>query len=354
MSVGFGSETVTDRRHQGEPGRFRLEVPFRPLLAYQGVPVLVTGASGFIGGWVARLLSQCGAELALVGRDRDRLQQFCELSRIQARTITVDLAEPGAFSRAYTEVSPAITFNLAGYGVDRGERDEALAWRLNAELVHEMALVIGASNSPWRRQRMVHAGSALEYGPARDVSSEETTPQPTTLYGKSKLQGSEYLQTVCSKTGLQAVAARVFTVYGPGEHASRLLPSLIQAARSSEPLALTGGEQKRDFIFVRDVAEGLLRLGLVSQARAPVVNLATGELTSVRVFAETAAELLEMRQGHLRFGELSYRDEEMWHAPVDTSGLERLLGWKPSASVREGIQQTIAFETGETIAPDEG
>lgn len=346
---------MADRRHQGEPGRFRLEVPFSPLLAYQGVPVLVTGASGFIGGWVARLLSQCGAELSLVGRDRDRLLQFCELSRIRAtRTIAVDLAEPGAFSRVYTEVSPAITFNLAGYGVDRGERDEALAWRLNAELVHEMALVIGASNSPWRRQRMVHAGSALEYGPAGGVISEETTPQPATLYGKSKLQGSKYLQTVCGKTGLQAIAARVFTVYGPGEHGSRLLPSLIQAARSTEPLALTGGEQKRDFIFVRDVAEGLLRLGLVSQARAPVVNLATGELTSVRVFAETAAELLEMRQGQLRFGELSYRDEEMWHDPVDTSSLERLLGWKPSASVREGIQQTIAFETRETIAPDEG
>lgn len=323
------------------------------LLAYQGVPVLVTGASGFIGGWVARLLSQCGAELSLVGRDAGRLRQFCEFSGVRARTIKVDLGEPGAFSLAYAEVSPAITFNLAGYGVDRTERDEALARRLNATFVREMAVVIASHASTWPGQRMVHVGSALEYGIAKSGISEETTPQPTTLYGKSKLQGTEYLRRVCEEAGLKGITARLFTVYGPGEHASRLLPSLIRAARSGEPLALTGGEQQRDFTYVKDVAEGLLRLGLVSQTRERVVNLATGKVIPVRDFVKTAAELLGLKKDQLHFGQLPHRKEEMWHGPVDVAGLVHLLGWKPSCSVHEGISQTIACEATESIVPDE-
>ena len=81
---------------------------------------------------------------------------------------------------------------------------------------------------------------------------------------------------------MRAVTARLFTVYGPGEHCGRLLPSLIEAARAEKPLELTAGTQLRDLTYVEDVAEGLLRLGLAQAEPGSVVNLATGHLTMVR------------------------------------------------------------------------
>ena len=121
---------------------------------------------------------------------------------------------------------------------------------------------------------------------------------------------------VCGSAGLQALVARLFTVYGPGEHEGRLLPTLLNAARTGQPAELTNGLQQRDFIYVEDVAEGLLRLGLSCGTPGEVVNLATGHLTTVRECAETAARVLSLSAERLRFGTLPTRAEEMQHDPV--------------------------------------
>lgn len=315
------------------------------LSPYSGVRVLVAGASGFIGRWVARLLSQAGADLWLLSRDPGALGSICHAYSIRGKGIFTSLDEPQAFRRAYQVLRPAVTFNLVGYGVDPNERDSALAQALNAQLVGEMAETIAATNGPrWEGLRMIHVGSAFEYGPIRGVVSEDSEPVPETVYGKSKLEGTRKLQDVCRRTGLRAATARIFTVYGPGEHHTRLLPSLLRAARTGEHISLTPGEQKRDFTYVKDVAEGLLRLALVSEVPGHVVNLATGRLTSVRSFAKCASGLLRLKPDQLRFGAIPYRGDELWQGRADVSRLERLLGWKPACTVREGIKQTIEFE----------
>ena len=137
-----------------------------------------------------------------------------------------------------------------------------------------------------------------------------------------------------------ALTARLFTVYGPGEHSGRLLPSLIHAAEAGTAIDLTEGSQERDFTYVEDVAEGLLRLAESDFEPGEVVNLATGRLTSVREFVLTAAEELGLSDEQLRFGALSTRDEEMAHAPVSVDRLAELLGWLLPTSVREGIRKT--------------
>jgi nucleoside-diphosphate-sugar epimerase len=140
------------------------------------------------------------------------------------------------------------------------------------------------------------------------------------------------------------VTARLFNVYGPGEHPGRLLPSLLDAARSRTAVDLTAGQQRRDFTYVEDVAEGLLRLG-VSPAMEPgfVVNLATGRLTTVKEFVLIAARLLAIPPEHLRFGALPGRTAEMSHEEVAIDRLTRLLAWRPAGTIEEGITRTRDF-----------
>jgi nucleoside-diphosphate-sugar epimerase len=139
------------------------------------------------------------------------------------------------------------------------------------------------------------------------------------------------------------MTARLFTVYGPGEHAGRLLPSILAAHRSGESLPLTEGLQQRDFTYVEDVAEGLLRLGLASVESGEAINLATGHLTTVRQFVESAAGVLGMPADRLLFGSVPVRAEEMAHDPVSIRRLEQRTGWRPPTGIRDGIGRAVAF-----------
>lgn len=310
--------------------------------AYAGRTVLVLGASGFIGRWVAHALAVAGASLHLLVRDRSRSEDVFSSHSIEGRVWERDLAEGGALAAVLVEVRPATIFNLAGYGVDPLERDEVLAYRMNETLVRDLCAAAARLDQP--RPRIVHAGSALEYGAIGGDLVETSHPSPQTLYGKSKLAGSRALMEAAVSLGMDCLTARLFMVYGAGERPrSRLLPSLIEMSRTASPLSLSTGGQQRDFTYVGDAAEGLLRLGAAPATPGEIVNVATGRLTSVREFAETAARILEISADRLRFGAIEARPGEMCHDAVNVARLEALTGWRPTTAVAHGIHQTISL-----------
>ncbi len=300
----------------------------------------MVGGGGFIGRHVAAALAACGAEAHATTRG----------AAPGAKDHPLDLRDDDAVRALVAEVRPAITFNLAGYGVDAGERDEGEAELLNDRFVGVLAEAVASAltlrDARWPGLDLVHAGSALEYGTVEGDLHEWAQPRPTTLYGRTKLGGTRRLSRSCRElatTGLKAATARLFMVYGPGEHEGRLLPSLLLAAATRTPLKLTAGKQERDFTFVGDAAEGLLRLGVASGVRTgEVVNLATGRLTSVRAFVETAARVVGLAPELLRFGELPTRDEEMRHAPVAVARAKELLGWLPSTPIDGGVRRSAS------------
>lgn len=314
--------------------------------AYSETKVAVLGASGFIGRWVARMLSKHGARLCLVVRNRLTAEAIFNKYGIDGEIYELDLSSAAdCVSEVLEDIRPSITFNLSGYGVDRSEQDAKASYEINSDLVGVLCqAVAGVRDTGWCGQNIVHAGSALEYGPIGGNLSEDSAPNPTTLHGESKLRGTRVLAGCRRRFGISALTARLFTVYGPGEHPGRLLPSLVSAAKTGHPLELTSGFQKRDFTYIEDVAEGLLRLGLVTGAEEDVVNLATGRLTSVRDFVHIAANSLAIPLEHLRFGAIAGRAEEMEHDPVSLDRLKGLTAWVPSLSVPQGIRKTLHFE----------
>jgi nucleoside-diphosphate-sugar epimerase len=313
---------------------------------YRTARVLVLGASGFIGRWVARSLCARGAKVGLVVRHRTSAEQIFHKFGVRGDIYELDLRASLAVRNLFEEFKPAITFNLAGYGVDPSERDEETAYQINAQLVQAMCEAAAETRDrEWPGQDIIHVGSALEYGSLGGSLTEDSVPHPTTLYGKSKLAGTRFLTRCCQTYQVKGLTARLFTVYGPGEHQGRLLPSLLETAQTRKPLALTTGKQKRDFTYVEDVAEGLLRLGLATTRPGEIVNLATGQLTSVRGFAETAGRILGIPTAHLKFGLLPTRAEEMEHAPVAVERLQRLTAWLPQTGIAEGVRKTLDFES---------
>jgi UDP-glucose 4-epimerase len=311
---------------------------------YMGIRAAVLGASGFIGRWVARLLCAGGADVSLVVRDEATARGIFRQYDIVGRVLERDLRNAKVVYQLFQELRPTITFNLVGYGVDRSERDEDLSFQINAHLVSAVCKAIAEIREPeWTGQDLVHVGSALEYGATGGNLDEGSVTKPATLYGRSKAEGTRALTRCCQSCGVKGLTARLFTVYGPGEHPGRLLPSLLEAAREQKRLEMTAGTQMRDFTYVEDVADGLLRLGLATAYPGEIVNLATGRLTSVRRFAETAAKILCIPGDRLVFGSLPTRSEEMRHDPVTVERLRRSTGWVPPTNVAEGVRKTKEF-----------
>jgi UDP-glucose 4-epimerase len=298
---------------------------------------MILGARGFIGGEVTRALAFSGATALAVSRV-DAPDIVPGVTPIALR----DLTEPGAVASLLSRWRPHAVVNAVGYGVDRDERDEATAGRVNA---HLPALLVEAMSDaalpPWNGVRLLHLGSALEYGKLRGELVESRQGEPGDLYGRSKLAGTLALLRAAAARQLPAVTARLFTVYGPGEHRGRLLPSLLDARLSSAPLPLTAGEQTRDFTWVGDVAEGVLRLLVADVAPGEVVNVATGRLTTVREFVERAASVIGLAAGRLQFGAIPTRAEEIPASFVTVRRLEELTGWRPRTTIEEGVRQTL-------------
>ncbi|MCO6511886.1 MAG: NAD(P)-dependent oxidoreductase [Aridibacter famidurans] len=314
-----------------------------PLSEYRGARAMVLGGGGFIGLWVSRLLSHARANLVSVVRDRssvDLLEKF----GVTASISVTDLLEEGALEDLISRETPSIVFNLAGYGIDRSEKDEDVAFKLNAELVKRLCEAVDIlPDDQWQGLRLVHAGTAMEYGAVSGNLEESSEAHPTTVYGSSKLAGTDSLTGHCRRSGLKGATARLFAIYGPGELPTRLLPTLVASAEGNEEIELTEGLHKRDFTYVSDAAEGLLRLGLSNAEPGSVVNVATGTLTSIREFTEIAAKQIGIDKNRLAFGALPTRPEEMFNSGVSVKKAKQLLGWIPSISVETGVRKTLEF-----------
>jgi nucleoside-diphosphate-sugar epimerase len=120
-----------------------------------------------------------------------------------------------------------------------------------------------------------------------------------------------------------------------------LIPSLVRAVNGDRALPMTAGEQVRDFIYVDDVAEAMLRLAVAPGARGEIVNVGRGESVSIR---DTVGllEQLSGRRAPVVLGAIPYREGEIMDYRMDISKLERLTGFSPRTPLREGLTRTLA------------
>lgn len=186
--------------------------------------------------------------------------------------------------------------------------------------------------------RAVIAGTCAEYDWTHGTCSESKTPlAPTSVYGKSKTALRFAAEALAQLSGLSLAWGRVFFTFGPGEHPSRLVPSIIRSLIEDKPFLCRHSSAVRDFLFVDDLADAFVTL--LESNMTGAVNLASGVQIRLGDLAGDIAR--ELGKGHL----LHLKDEdEEGHVEVicaDTNRLTNLVGWQPKIGIQEGVSRTI-------------
>jgi len=191
-------------------------------------------------------------------------------------------------------------------------------------------------------QRVVTAGSCLEYDWSHGHCSEDTTPcLPHTTYGVCKHALQLLTSELASRAGMSSAWARVFFLYGPYEHPDRLVSSVIRSLLAGQPARCSHGKQIRDYLYVQDVADAFVEL-LDSDVTGPI-NIASGHSITLREIVERAADLLE-RRSLLQLGAIPAAPTDTPLVVGDVSRAARELPqWQPRVGLEEGLTASIRW-----------
>lgn len=298
------------------------------------VKVLLTGATGFIGSHLARLLISQGVQVTAV------IKPFSERWRIADIVGSMRVLECEVGDRRHLEPLlrsdvPDVCIHLAWHGwsgpsLTATENLSSLAASL--ELLRVLADV-GC-------RRFVGVGTCFEYDTSAGTLPETTPTRPRDLYGICKHSLYRAAEALSPIAGMHVAWARVFLVYGPFDDERRLVPSLALSLIRDEHARLTPGEQVRDVLHVEDAASAIWAIARSSYTGP--VNVASGTPVKVVDLARQLAGLAG-RPDLLHVGALPYRAAEPPVLVADTTVLRTAIGWSPRYDLTTGLNETLEW-----------
>jgi len=305
-------------------------IPGAPGLSSQRVAV--TGATGFLGGHVLKQLQAAGAAVVAVV-DRNRGSRHGSLP---VETLSFD--RPDQMVATVRAARPDYVIHL--HAVVTTERSAAAVQRtIESNLLPSLDLMVACDEM--KVKRLVLMGSGEEFGPVTGPFDEYTIADPPSPYGASKAAVSGYAKMFHRAFNLPVVVLRPSVVYGPFQAPRMLVPQVMHALREGREIAVTEGRQTRDFIYVEDVARGILSALTAPEIDGHSYNLASGEVVTVKECL-ARIEAISGRTGLIRYGAIPYKTGEIFSYEPVAERTYAALDWRPRFSLDQGLQNTWA------------
>jgi nucleoside-diphosphate-sugar epimerase len=299
---------------------------------------LITGGAGFIGSHLTEELARRGHAVRvadnLVTGNRRNLAHIPNVEFLEG-----DLANTDFATRAVRGVD-YVLHQAAIPSVPRSVKDPILSNRANIDA--SLSVLVAARDAGVKR--VVYAGSSSAYGNTPTLPKrEDMVPNPLSPYALQKLVAEQYCQMFTHLYGLETVTIRYFNVFGPrqdpGSPYSGVISLFATALLEGRPPTIYGdGEQTRDFTYVANVVDGVLRACEAKSAAGQVINVATGGRISLN-------ELLRVMNGIVGTRVQAIHKEpragDVTDSQADISKAQALLGYQPLVSLEEGLTHTI-------------
>ena len=297
------------------------------------IKILVIGGSGFIGGAIVRRAISLGWEVDSLGLSVPNKEK----SESPVNYISADITKPEDLKILTTKPYHYIV-NTGGY-IDHSLFFDGGDKVVDAHFDGFLNILKSIDRS--KLIRFINIGSSDEYGDVKAPQSERVRERPISPYSAAKVATAHFLQMLHKTDGFPGVSLRLFLCYGPGQDSKRFLPYLILSCLANDDIAISPGEQLRDYCFIEDVVDAVFLVLANDNADGKIFNIASGKPVSIKQVVETMVEIIG--SGKPNFGAVPYRKGESMELYADINSASEILNWTPKTQLFDGLRETISF-----------
>ncbi len=300
--------------------------------------IVVTGATSFIGAVTVRQLLEAGHQVYGVVRPGSAnltylTSQVPETAKGRLQVIYLNLSKISQIgSQSVNQADAWIHIGWDGAGSDNRTRRDVQQDNVR----HSLEAVKAAAALGCRR--FLFTGSQAEYGVYHQQIHEELPCHPVSEYGIAKVDFYRQAEPLCRELGMDYLHARIFSVYGPGDHPWSLVQSCLKTWQEGGLMKLGECTQQWNFLYIEDAVAALLHV--LTEGKAGVYNIAGQDTRPLRSFIEEMYEICGQK-GSFRYGARPQNAEGPADLIPDIGKILRETNWRPKTTFSEGIYETL-------------
>lgn len=295
--------------------------------------VFITGANGFIGANLTKLLINKNYNVSILVRKKSNLWRLNEI-KSKIKLYYGDIENKNNLKTIINKIKPTYIIHLSSYGNSSNEND--LRKIINIDVLGLINLLEASNNINYKK--MIVCGSSSEYGFKDKPMSETDYLNPNSYYSAAKGSATLLAQSYALKNNKPIIILRPFSVYGPFEENNRLIPTIINKALKHEKILVTKEMVKRDFVFIDDAVSAFYKAMTIKLKNGEIINIGTGKQYSNKEIVKKIENILKIKLEVGTFPKRSW-DTNSWVANI--SKAKKVLRWNPKYSLDQGLRETI-------------
>ena len=289
--------------------------------------ILITGATGFIG---SHLIPELSQNHKIVGISKNKIKSFKNFT-----SSSLDITKSNLrIKNDYSDIIHMAAYSDVAYC----NLNPVKCYEFNVKSTQKMLEIARKNDSSF-----VFLSSSHVYGnPKKQPILENSSCNPSTHYASSKRMSEILCETYSKTYGLNIRIARIFSVYGPNSPKSNLIFNIVNQIINNPKIILGNISPKRDFIFISDVIDGLVKITNSKKKKFEIYNLGSGKSISIKNLVHDCSRISNTKLKIVLSKEKS-RKNEIMNVQANISKMKKELNWKPKISLNEGLEKTFNY-----------
>ena len=292
--------------------------------------ILITGGTGFIGYHLSKKCLSLGWSVTSLSSRKPHLKKKIK----GVKYLKIDITNKNKLSKIKKDFDYIV--NLAGY-VDHSNKKKTLESHFvgckNLASIFEKKKI----------KKFVQIGSSVEYGKLKSphVENKSCSQSTYSAYGKAKLSSTKFLLDLSKKNNFPSTIIRLYLVYGPKQDINRVIPITIKNALLDKIFDCSNGSQYRDFIFIDDVINAILRILKSNKTNGEIINIGSNKPIKIKDLINKICFIVG--SGKPVFGKIKMRKDETMALYPNIDKANKVLNWRPKISLNAGLKKTIQY-----------
>jgi len=295
------------------------------------IRILIAGGTGFLGYHLAKRCLKLKWKVVSISTKPPKKNRKLE----NVNYLILDISNQ---KKLFKKLSSNYDYvvNLAGY-VDHSHNVKTMKSHFNG--CKNLSLFFLNS----KIKKFIQVGSSIEYGKIKSPQEEKknNTQKTYSIYGKAKLLSTKFLLKLSKEQNFPCVIIRLYLVYGPNQDTNRIIPITIKNAIENNKFDCSSGRQLRDFIYVEDVINAIIKILKSKTVKGEIINIGSGKPITIKKVILKICKLVN--GGMPQFDKIKLRKDEILKLYPNIEKAKKIINWKPQVDISIGLNKCIRY-----------